>query len=262
MQQICHQLRSGGDLSFEEISEVVPWIELAFDQGQDLEAPQFGHEVQLPRLFKTHAWEPYCPKAPKTIVVMRHPYDVLVSFYHFFEDWFFEPGAITLDAFATEFWLARGIPRSEMENASYFHHLASWYGRKEDETVLLVFYEDLKNDLEGQIARVARFMSSEDHNLEPHVPIAIRHSTFEFMSKYSNKFDERFSKQARNEACGLPKRAGMNKTKIRRGVSGAELSEELKAQIDSKWNDIVRPVTGCDNYEQLRDYFSWYLNSI
>jgi len=29
-------------MDFEEISEVVPWIELAHDQGQDLEKPQQG----------------------------------------------------------------------------------------------------------------------------------------------------------------------------------------------------------------------------
>ena len=38
MQQILHQLRSGGDMSFDEISDVVPFIELAYDTELDLEA--------------------------------------------------------------------------------------------------------------------------------------------------------------------------------------------------------------------------------
>ena len=38
MQQILHQLRSGGDMSFDEISDVVPFIEIAFDTEIDLEA--------------------------------------------------------------------------------------------------------------------------------------------------------------------------------------------------------------------------------
>jgi hypothetical protein len=33
VQQICHQLRTGGDMEFEEISQVVPWIELARDHS-------------------------------------------------------------------------------------------------------------------------------------------------------------------------------------------------------------------------------------
>jgi hypothetical protein len=56
VQQICHQLRTGGDMEFEEISQVVPWIELARDQGQDLEAEQ----VVPPRCFKTHCWYGHC----------------------------------------------------------------------------------------------------------------------------------------------------------------------------------------------------------
>jgi len=49
-------------MNFREISEVVPWLELAFDQGQNLYDPQWGHEDGAPRLFKTHAWEAHCPK--------------------------------------------------------------------------------------------------------------------------------------------------------------------------------------------------------
>eukprot|EP00041_Stephanoeca_diplocostata_P038342 m.1502392 g.1502392 ORF g.1502392 m.1502392 type:complete len:128 (-) comp25207_c0_seq41:8442-8825(-) len=89
LQQICHQLRAGkdGDMTFEEISEVVPFMELAFDQGQDLSAKQFGDAAGLPRCFKTHAWEPHCPKGAKYIVVVREPKDVALSFYRFFEGW-------------------------------------------------------------------------------------------------------------------------------------------------------------------------------
>jgi hypothetical protein len=38
MQQILHQLRSGGDMSFDNISDVIPYIEMAYDTKVDLEA--------------------------------------------------------------------------------------------------------------------------------------------------------------------------------------------------------------------------------
>lgn len=148
-------------MTFEEISEVVPWLELGADQGQDLDAPQYGHERGLPRIFKTHAWEEHCPKFPKVIVVLRNPEDVLLSFYRFFEGWFFEPGTISLEAFAKEFWLARGVPTSKMQNASYFVHLTSWYKRRDDPNVLILFFEDLKDDLRPQVQRVAKFLSTD-----------------------------------------------------------------------------------------------------
>ena len=40
MQQIVHQLRTGGDMAFHEISEVVPFIEFAHAMHVDLEAEQ------------------------------------------------------------------------------------------------------------------------------------------------------------------------------------------------------------------------------
>eukprot|EP00934_Nitzschia_sp_Nitz4_P008610 Nitzschia sp. Nitz4//scaffold3_size479765//139367//140596//NITZ4_000060-RA/size479765-augustus-gene-0.14-mRNA-1//1//CDS//3329550638//8600//frame0 len=261
MQQICHQLRSaaeGGDMSFDEISEVVPWLELAYDQGQDLEAPQYGQDRGLPRFFKSHAWASYCPEFPKTIVVLRDPEDVVVSFYRFFEDWFFEPGLVSLDAFAREFWLARGVPTSKMENASYFVHLASWYKRRDDPNVLIVFFEDLKADLPTQVRRIAKFVSTEQHSfVQPHLlKTVVNNSSYDFMKTHQEKFDEKLSKHSRNEACGLPREAGTHKSKIAHGTSGkgnVHLSNELKEEIATKWREVVEPVTQCQNYQELRD---------
>ena len=42
MQQIVHQLRTGGDMEFGGINEVVPFIEIAHDTHVDLEAEQKG----------------------------------------------------------------------------------------------------------------------------------------------------------------------------------------------------------------------------
>ncbi|CAB4008611.1 sulfotransferase domain-containing, partial [Paramuricea clavata] len=38
MQQILHQLRSGGDMSFDDICDVIPYIELAYHTEIDLDA--------------------------------------------------------------------------------------------------------------------------------------------------------------------------------------------------------------------------------
>jgi Sulfotransferase domain len=91
--------------------------------------------------------------------------DVLVSFYYFFEDWFFESGSISLEEFAQEFWLQRGVPSSKMENASYFVHLVSWYKLRRDANTLIICYEDMKENLERQVRRVAKFMSTNTVSL-------------------------------------------------------------------------------------------------
>jgi hypothetical protein len=263
MQQICHQIRSadkGGDMSFDEISRVVPWIELAFDQRQDLEAPQFGHDEGKPRIFKTHLWADHCPPFPKIINVVRDPFDVVVSFYSFFEGWFFEPGTVSLDTFAAEFWLGRGAPESNMKAASYFHHLISWYTRKDDPRVLIIFFEDLKEDLGNQVHRVCKFLSNKQHDFaKPEiVKLATERSSFEFMKKHESHFDEKLSKLYRNEACFLPKDAGMQSSKLVKGKIGDgeyQLGESVRQQIRDKWKEIVEPVTGCTTYEELREQF-------
>lgn len=270
VQQICHQIRCAATspetcMEFDEISTVVPWIELAFDQGQDLEADQapFGH-ADLPRLFKTHCWYNHCPRFPKTIVVLRDPCDVLLSFYRFFEGWFFEPNSIDIETFANEFWLARGVPDdTKMQNASYFVHLISWYERRQDEAaVLIVFYEDLISDLDRQVRRIAKFLSNEHHNFETEQVIqhAVRHSSFDFMKAHEfSHFDEKLSKLARNEACGLPGDAGMTQSKLKTGKTGlgtTTLPEKLRSKIQRKWDEVVLPLTGCATYTDLRSKFA------
>ncbi|MEO0442026.1 MAG: sulfotransferase domain-containing protein, partial [Pseudomonadota bacterium] len=50
MQQMFHQLRTGGDMDFDDISRVVPWIETAPILGIDINANQRAE----PRGFKSH----------------------------------------------------------------------------------------------------------------------------------------------------------------------------------------------------------------
>ena len=80
MQQIVHCLRTRGDMDFDEITEVVPWLELSHDLGMD----NYAEQKARPHTFKTHfAWD-QVPKGGKYIHITRNPYAVLLSFYRFF----------------------------------------------------------------------------------------------------------------------------------------------------------------------------------
>lgn len=70
--QIVQMLRSRGSMDFDEISLVIPCLEMALDYGyEDLNAPQ-GWE---PRAYKTHFWHDHCPQGEgvKYIYVIRDP---------------------------------------------------------------------------------------------------------------------------------------------------------------------------------------------
>ena len=66
------------------------------------------------------------------------------------QDWFSQPGEMTVEDFIREEWLTKGEPKRLTDYASYFHHLTSWWPHRNDPNVLLVFYEDLKECYESK----------------------------------------------------------------------------------------------------------------
>ena len=122
MQQIVHQLRSGGDMSFEEICDVVPFIEQAYDLEIDLTAE---HNYQ-PRCYMSHTLYSDCPKGAKYIVIYRDPCAACYSYFNFLNGWYFQPGEVSLYEFVKDFLLAgSGVPKTKAKFASYFAHLVS-----------------------------------------------------------------------------------------------------------------------------------------
>src|SRR4051812_27409627 len=118
LQQMVHSLRTGGDLDFDDISRVVPWIETAFDLGLDLNGAQRAE----PRAFKSHlSFDQVL--TPRYVVSVRDPRDALVSAYRFFEGWFFEPGSIDIETIGQVRFV---------EERTYYRHLASWWPHRHD----------------------------------------------------------------------------------------------------------------------------------
>ena len=248
LQQIIHQLRTGEDMDFEDIGDVVPVVEFAHDLQQDLEVEQKG----FPRCFKTHYWYPHCPKGAKYIWSVREPCAVAYSFFKMLEGWFFQPGEVSVEDFIREMWLYIGEPRKLADYAFYFHHLASWWPHRNDPNVLLVFYEDLKECYESSVRSIAEFMGIKDEGC---IQVALERGNFGFMQQYSDKLSIKTVQNCRNVLCGLSKTAWISKSMVRTGSSteGLEiLSAEVRGEIQKKWEAVVTPVTGCATYSELR----------
>src|SRR5258707_196936 len=189
MQQIVHGLRTRGSMDFEEISCVVPWINVAHDIGIDIDAPQ----VAGPRAFKTHNTLDETPKGGKYIVILRNPPDALLSHYYFFEGFFFEKGSIDIETFAKEYY----IPRRTV-----FEHITALWNRRVDENVLPLCYENMKADLAGTIEKVARFIGIPlDDELKQ---IVIRQSNIKFMQEHKAQFEDHLIRKARSASMRLP----------------------------------------------------------
>ena len=241
IQQTDHGLRTGGDMDFGEITEVVPWLDLAHDLGLDLDAPQRAE----PRAFKTHFDWNEAPKGGRTIYVVRDPADTLVSFFHFFNGWVFEAGSVSIEDFAL------GYVHRGSRSGRYWEHLVSWWPRRHDPDTLWLCFEDMVADLPAAVARVARFLGLDPEH--PHVEIATRQASIDFMRRHGSKFDDNLVRRTRNAACGLP--ADASSTKVRKGRVG-DSKRELPARVAEvwrrEWRRVVEPVTGCASYAELR----------
>ena len=241
MQQIVHGLRTRGDMAFDEISGVTPWIELAFDLGIDLSA----EHVAEPRAFKSHWNATQVPDGCRYICVLRDPRDTMVSFYRFMNGWFLEPDAVPIDPFVYF------IVNREHPGGNYWEHLLSWWRRRDEEDVLMVTFEDLKHDLERQVRRVAGFLELDSD--ERTIRIATQHAHFDFMKAHESQFDDHLTALGRNAACGLPPDA--RSTKVRSGKVGSHvglLSPETTKLLEERWREVVEAETGLPDYPSLR----------
>ncbi|HSF94237.1 MAG TPA: sulfotransferase domain-containing protein [Thermohalobaculum sp.] len=239
MQQIVHGLRTGGSMDFDEITEVIPFLEVAHDMGIDIDAPQ----VAAPRVFKCHlAWDAV-PKGGRYIVVFRDPVDAMVSMYRFFEGWFFEPGTISLAEFAGHF-----LGRDPRKN--YWGHAASWWRQRGRDDVLAFAFEEMKRDLPGVVDRVAGFIGGA---IPPQTrALATAQASFDFMKRHERQFDDHLVRQARDAACGLP--PGGASSKVNQGEAGrgaAVVTQDIRDRFSERWRQTMTAEFGLDSYQDL-----------
>jgi hypothetical protein len=238
-QQIVHCLRTRGDMDFDDISRVVPWIETSPSLGIDLDAEQKSN----PRAFKSHLAWGVVPKGGCYVVPIRDPKDALYSIYKFMEGWFFEPGSISLDDYAREFFI---------EDRSYWKHLCSWWPRRNDDDVLLMAFEHMILDLSGTIARIAAFIGIElDDELKK---ITEENASLVFMLKHMDRFDDRLMREMSERVALLP--PGSDSAKVRAGKVGEHaehLSDEISAEIDAIWEQDISAQLGYATYKALID---------
>ena len=238
MQQIVHGLRTRGSMDFDEITRVVPWINMAFDMGIDIYAPQGAQ----PRAFKTHSTLKEVPQGGKYIIVLRNPSDALLSDYLFCGGMFFERGSISLETFAREDF----IPGREIWN-----HISAFWDRRKDENVLPLCYENMKADLPQTIERVASFMGIQlDEELKQ---IVLKQSDIKFMREHQIQFEDHIIRKTRSAAMRLPPDGQLSK--VRNGIVGESklaVPDEIKKELDDIWRKEITSKFGLNSYEELR----------
>ena len=240
LQQIFHTLRSGGDETFDDISRVVPWIEMAGALEIDINAPQ----THQPRGFKSHLDYARVPQGAKYVVCLREPKDAFVSLFRFMEGWFIEPGAIGIEEFA-QGWLFDRDPQS-----GYWGHLLSWWEQRNNPHLLLLCYRHMLQEPEQHIRTLAEFIGLPLSN--DLLALTLERSSLDYMLAHKNKFDDALMRRKSEERCGLP--PGSDAAKVRVGgvnTHAQVLPAKLVQRIDAVWQERITPITGHSSYAAL-----------
>lgn len=236
MQQIVHTLRTGGDMDFDDISRVIPWIEMSPALGIDLDAEQRA----LPRAFKSHLDAETVPKGGRYINVVRDPADALMSMFKFNEGWFVEPGSVDLEEYALTGFL---------KERNYYKHLRSWWARRDDPDVLFLAYEQMHDDVRGTIARVAEFIGVALN--EELLALTEAHSSIDFMLEHKDRFDDALMRKLTEDRLNFPE--GSDSAKVREGKrgGGSALSATVRAELDRAWAEEIAEPLGFADYASL-----------
>jgi hypothetical protein len=239
IQQIVHAIRSRGSMDFEEICEVVPWLESAHDMGQDPDANQ----AWGPRVFKTHLDGERTPPGGRYLLAVRNPKSVVVSFHRFFDGAYFEAGSISLEAFTRE-WFMGGTA-----SGRYWKHVKSWWPHVGRSDTLTLAYEDMIADHRGTVARIADFLGyGGDDGL---IDLVVERSSRDFMLDHPAQFDDHLLFDAMHKTWGLPAAGSAGKVQTS-GATPGSLDPQLEAHLDAIWRAEIEPALGFSSYEELR----------
>ncbi|KAG8444173.1 hypothetical protein GDO86_009379 [Hymenochirus boettgeri] len=113
-------------------------------------------EDSSPRVFGTHLHyndipQTFFDKKVKMLVVFRNPKDTAVSYFHFYNNNPMLPNYSSWDTFFQDFI------SGNVCWGSYFDHALAWNEHIDDETVLIVTFEEMKEDLKAAVKKISEF---------------------------------------------------------------------------------------------------------
>jgi len=237
MQQILHQIRSGGDPDFSSIDGVVPWLERqrVDKNGSAVSWQQILQRFEAmaePRIFKTHCTAEQTPGigTARIILSSRDPRDCCVSFYHHIMNMTEEALADKQIPCPTSFeehvelWL---------EYAAWYNNVKSWWPYHDHPRLLWLRYQDMKKDLPQSIDQLIEFLQWE--LTEEQKTAVLKYSSFDWMKSH----DEKFSNQgAANTPVFKPG------TFIRQGKTGSYhelMTPQQEQRILDKAKTLLKP---------------------
>ena len=181
------------------LASLSPWLDWLVQPEEELFAQLAAQSHR--RFVKTHTPLDGVPVRPGVtyVVVARHPLDMAVSLYHQAANLDREriaeltgtPVTVRGPRLPLEEWLASWTvaevdPREQLDSLpGVMHHLADAWQRRSDGHVVLVHYDDLLADLDGEMRRLADRLGIAV--AEPEWPALVEAATFERMRRRADE---------------------------------------------------------------------------
>jgi sulfotransferase family protein len=206
---------------------------------------RFGKEAAekmvRPCVIQTHFpfnYVPYNSKS-KYIAVIRHPKDICVSFYQLlYGNSQSESSNVDFNTFFFEEFLI-----GKTAYMDYFEYLRSIWPHKDDENVLLVSYEQMKQDLRGIIEKLAQFLDIDLINNKQLLDQVEKYSSLEYMKKsYNSSFNDVLTQRDPGEH---------TLNIVRKGIIGdwrSLMTDEQSRKFDAVVAEKTQDIKGLDNF--------------
>eukprot|EP00795_Rhopilema_esculentum_P001668 gene1668-16143_t len=215
---------------FLEVPVVVDFLDEARSLFEGLH--EMVEKMDSPRVLKSHL--PFCHfpddllDKSRVVTCLRNPKDTVVSFYHH------EKLHLSFDYsgdFETYFDL---FMDGLLLYTSYFEHIKQLWKQRNHPNVCILFYEELKADLAGNIRKVAKFLGKEI--TEEQVGILVDHLSFKKMKENNSVNLEAFQDGK------IMKKEGSFFRKGEVGDWKNYFTEEMNKRMDEAIEKYLKPV--------------------
>ena len=202
-----------------------------------------------PRIFFSHLPNDRVPKGGKMIYCFRDQEDALYS-YKFLDTMLILRGRVSLPIFANTMMKSGDYDFGDV--AMVLNELLVWWEHRNDHDVLLLFFDDLKEDHAGCMSRIAKFIGIDCD--EALLACVVHNTTHAEMVRHHSKFDthnlaitlaKKFGEELPTEFSGRVRKDG--------GISGdgQKLPPEVRQYIKEKWQEIVTAKLGFHNLKEI-----------
>lgn len=241
--QIAHQSIFHGGGRFENIHDVVSWPDMS---GGIIKSIPLNGELgqqaspEHKRVIKTHLSADNVPYDIHAhyLTVLRDPKEVFVSSYYFGLGCY-GPLMPDLDSWFDLFF-TRDFPMNF--GSTWAEHTASYWTLRAQPNVLILFFKDMIEDLDGSVRKIIEFLGV---SLTPaELSDVIEKSSFSYMSKIDHKF------------LHMPKENMPWKSNLKiiragkQGNSKELLSPEQQIQIDNHYMNELKTLSSEFPYEK------------